>query len=108
CPHRYDALHPIEERMFARFLPQDVHGRITIHRILNQGGIQTLRGCSREAAVRLPVPFINSIRLRSLSSKGASRLRIPRFSRIVLLAAYVSYMESRFRSVTISSVNSAL
>ena len=40
----------------------------------------------------ISIPFINSMRLRSLSSKGASRLRIPRFSRIVLLSAYVSYM----------------
>src|ERR1039458_4897943 len=57
---RYDASHPIEEQMCARFLPQHVHGRITIYRILDKGGIQTLWGRARKAAVRSPAPLHRS------------------------------------------------
>src|SRR5208282_319790 len=53
----YDASHPIEEQMFARVLPQNVYGRITIYGILDEGGTQMLWGRGGKAAVRSPVPL---------------------------------------------------
>src|ERR1017187_8049729 len=57
---RDDAAHPVEERMFAHVLPQHVHRRITIYRILDKGGTQTLWIRGRKAAVRSPVPLHRS------------------------------------------------
>ena len=50
---------------------------------------------------------ISSISSRPLSSKGASRRRIPMFSFARGSIAYSAYMYSRSSSVTISSVSSS-
>src|ERR1039457_5696179 len=57
---RYDALHPSEKRVFAFSLRQNVYGRITIHRILNQRSIQPLWFRVRKPAVPFPAPLHRS------------------------------------------------
>src|ERR1022692_1295397 len=57
---RYDASHPTEERVSAFSLRQDVHGWITIHRILNKRSVQELRVGLRKPTIPFSAPLHRS------------------------------------------------
>src|SRR5450631_84896 len=59
-PDRYGAPHPVEERVFSFGLPQDVHCRIAIYRVIDKRRIQTLRVRGRKAPVPSPAPLHRS------------------------------------------------
>src|SRR5579864_1698546 len=55
--NRYDALHPVEERVLAFFLGRYVHRRVAVYRILNQRSVQALRLRYRKARVPSTIPL---------------------------------------------------
>src|ERR1700723_2993428 len=58
--HYNDACDPVEERVLRLFLRNHIDGRVTIHWVLDQRGIEFFRLCRRKPSVPASAPLHRS------------------------------------------------